>query len=137
MKVSEGDLCMAWLEAYHFLLAEGITLFCQGIQRKKWAHNIRKPGLKFGRSKFAKAIRWIQWGDEGVYSYQPKVGHVAVLLFNMVQDGKGFNFGTMAKQLLGDTGDAWAQAENGVRVDSAFLEIVNQEKFNRFNHITG
>lgn len=28
MKVGEGDLCMAWLGAYYFLLAEGITLFC-------------------------------------------------------------------------------------------------------------
>lgn len=125
-KVSQGDLCRAWLEAYHFLLAEGITLFCQGIQRKKWAHSIRKPGLKFRRSKFAKAIRWIQWGDDSVYSYQPKVGHVADLLFNIVQDGKKFNLGTLAKQLLSDTGDASAQVENQVRVDSAFLEIVTR-----------
>lgn len=75
-------------------------------------------------------------GRRGLYSYELKVGHVGDLLFNMVQDGKGFNLGTMAKQLLGDTGDAWAEAENGVRVDGAFLEMVNGERFNWFNHIT-
>ena len=135
-QVSKADLCMAWLEVYRPLLAEGITLFSQGIQPQK-GYNIRKPSSEFRSSKFAKAIRWIQWEDGRGYAYQPKVGHVAGLLFNILQDGKRFNLGTIARQLLSDTGNASPQNENQARVDSAFLEIVNKENFNRFNQIIG
>ena len=133
-KVSKADLCMAWLEVYQPLLAEGITLFSQGIQPQK-GDNIRKPSSKFAKSKFAKATQWIQWVNGQSFSYHPKAGHVADLLFNILQDGKRFNLGTIARQLLSDTGNSSSQNENQARVDSAFLEIVNQENFNEFNDI--
>ena len=135
-KVSKADLCMAWLEVYRPLLAEGITLFSQGIQPQK-GDNIPNTSRKFNRSKFAKAIRWIRSVNGQSFSYRPEAGHVAGLLFNILQDGKKFNLGTIARQLLSDTGNASTQNENQARVDSAFLEIVNQENFNRFNQIIG
>ena len=134
--VSRADLCMAWLEVYRPLLAEGITLFSQGIQPQK-GYNIWNTSSKFGKSKFAKATRWIRLVNGQSFSYHPKAGHVANLLFNILQDGRRFNLGTIARQLLSDTGTASSQNENQARVDSAFLEIVNKENFNRFNQIIG
>ena len=135
-KVSKADLCMAWLEVYQQLLAEGITFFSQGIQPQR-GYNIPNTSRKFDRSKFAKATQWIRSVNGQSFSYHPKVGHVAGLLFNILQDGRRFNLGTIARQLLSDTGNASSQNENQARVDNAFLEIVNQENFNRFNQIIG
>ena len=135
-RVSKADLCMAWLEVYQPLLAEGITLFSQGIQPQK-GDNIPNTSSKFGKSKFAKATQWIRLVNGQSFSYRPEAGHVAGLLFNILQDGKRFNLGTIARQLLSDTGNASSQNENQARVDSAFLEIVNKENFNRFNQIIG
>ena len=135
-RVSNADLCMAWLEVYQPLLAEGITLFSQGIQPQK-GDNIPNTSSKFGKSKFAKATQWIRSVNGQSFFYQPEAGHVAGLLFNILQDGKKFNLGTIARQLLSDTGKTSSQNENQARVDSAFLEIVNKENFNRFNQIIG
>ena len=134
-KVSQGDLCLAWLAAHQPLLAEGITLFCQGIQFGKQIPNPREESPKFQGSPFAQAIRWIELEDDRVVAYQPKAKEVADLLFNIVQDGKKFDLGTIARRLLGDTENASAQGENQTRVDSAFSEIVNSENFNEFNDI--
>ena len=136
-RVSQGDLCLAWLAAHQPLLAEGITLFCQGIQFGKQIPNLLEESPQFEGSPFAQAIRWIELEDDRVVAYQPKAKEVADLLFNIVLDGKKFDLGTIARQLLGDTGNAAAQGENQTRVDSAFREIVNSENFNTFNHILG
>ena len=134
-KVSQGDLCLAWLAAHQPLLAEGITLFCQGIQFGKQIPNLLEESPQFQGSPFAQAIRWIELEDDRVVAYQPKAKEVADLLFNIVLDGKKFDLGTIARQLLGDTGNVSTQGENQTRVDSAFREIVNSENFNEFNDI--
>ena len=134
-KVSQGDLCLAWLAAHQPLLAEGITLFCQGIRFGKQIPNLLEESPQFEGSPFAQAIRWIELEDDRVVAYQPEAKEVANLLFNIVQDGKKFDLGTIARRLLGDTGNASTQGENQTRVDSAFREIVNSENFNEFNDI--
>ena len=136
-KVSKGDLCMAWLEAYQPLLAETIALFCQGIQFGKQIDNLREESREFKGSPFAQAIRWIELEGNSPVAYQPEAKEVADLLFHILQDGKKFNLGTIARQLLKDSANPSVHGENQERANSALLEIVNKENFNRFNHILG
>ena len=145
-KVSKGDLCMAWLETYQPLLAEGITLFAQGIQFGKRIQNPRKESREFKRSKFSKSLEWLKRENARVVHYQPKIEHVAELLFHLIQGGKKFQLGTIAQQLLAKeteyVGNENVDNENVdnekiSKVEKAFLSLVSQNNYNRFNQIIG
>ena len=133
-KVEKGDLCMAWLETYQPLLAEGITLFSEGIQFSKQKAKTRKESPEFKKTDYAEAINWVKLETNRSSSiYQPKPGQLADLLFHIVQDGKKFDLGTIARELIG-TGKKNQEVNQG-RVKKAFLDIVNDNHFNRVDQI--
>lgn len=133
-KVGKGDLCMAWLETYQPLLAEGIVIFGKGIQGE--AYDATRA---FRRSKFAEALSWLKVEEPTDEPFQPKIGHIVEILFHITQRGKRFQLGSIAQQLLKKEttpiGIKTAQTEEGSRVEKAFLSLVDATNYTRFNQI--
>lgn len=134
-KVSQGDLCMSWLETYQPLLAEGIVIFGKGIQGKAY-----EESRAFRRSTFADALEWLKVHEPVDEPFKPKIGHIVELLFHVTQGGGRFKLGDIAQQLLHDEepaaiGNETAKTENGCQVERAFLSLVDKTNYTRFNRI--
>ena len=136
IKVSQGDLCMSWLETYQPLLAEGIVIFGKGIQGEAY-----EESRAFQRTRFAKAIDWLKVDPPTNEPFQPKIGHIVELLFHVTQGGGKFQLGSIAQQLLkeeetpiGGKADP-AKTKKGYQVEKAFLSLVDATNYTRFNQI--
>ena len=135
-KISQGDLCLSWLETYQPLLAEGIVIFGKGIQGQAY-----EESKAFQRTRFADAIDWLKVDPPTNEPFKPKIGHIVELLFHVTQGGKRFKLGDIAQQLLreeqtpiGGKTEA-ATTDNGSRVEKAFLRLVDETNYTRFNQI--
>ena len=135
-KVSQGDLCMSWLETYQPLLAEGIVIFGKGIQGEAY-----EESRAFQRTRFAKAIDWLKVDPPTNEPFKPKIGHIVELLFHVTQGGGKFQLGSIAQQLLkeeetpiGDKAEP-AKTKKGYQVETAFLSLVDETNYTRFNQI--
>lgn len=134
--IKQGELCVAWLEAYQPLLAETIVLFSQELQPRVKIR--REPTRNFEKSMFSKAVEWIPLrSNASPCHYRPKPEHVADLLFNVVQGGKQFKLGKIASELLSPNGTNGQENPNVPIVQDALLAIVNGENYERFNQILG
>ena len=136
IKVSQGDLCMSWLETYQPLLAEGIVIFGKGIQGEAY-----EESRAFQKTRFAKAIDWLKVDPPTNEPFQPKIGHIVELLFHVTQGGGKFQLGSIAQQLLkeeetpiGGKADP-AKTKKGYQVETAFLSLVDATNYTRFNQI--
>lgn len=135
-KVNKGDLCMAWLETYQPLLAEGIVIFGKGIQGKPY-----EESRAFHRSKFSNALDWLKVDEPTNEPFQPKIGHIVELLFYITKGGDEFQLGSIAEELLKDeetpigSKGATATTTNGNHVEKAFLSLVDATNYTRFNQI--
>ena len=135
-KVSQGDLCMSWLETYQPLLAEGIVIFGKGIQGEAY-----EESRAFQRTRFAKAIDWLKVDPPTNEPFKPKIGHIVELLFHVTQGGGKFQLGSIAQQLLKEEetpigGKAEpAKTKKGYQVETAFLSLVDETNYTRFNQI--
>ena len=136
-KVSQGDLCMSWLETYQPLLAEGIVIFGKGIRGETY-----EESRAFQKTRFANAIDWLKSDPpDKKEPFKPKIGHIVELLFHVTQGGKRFKLGDIAQQLLkreetpiGGKKET-ATTDGGTRVEQAFLSLVNETNYTRFNQI--
>ena len=135
-KISQGDLCMSWLETYQPLLAEGIVIFGKGIQGQAY-----EESKAFQRTRFADAIDWLKVDPPTNEPFKPKIGHIVELLFHVTQGGKRFKLGDIAQQLLRKEQTPiggkkkTATTNNGIRVEKAFLRLVDETNYTRFNQI--
>ena len=132
--MSQGDLCMAWLETYQPLLAEGIIVFGKGIKGEAY-----EQSKEFSHSKFANALKWLNISEPTDEPFRPKVSDITDLLFHITQGGVGFKLGSVAEQLLKDegtlNGNDSATTGTGSLVEKAFFRLVNQKNYTRFNKI--
>ena len=138
-KVSPANICMAWLETYQPLLAEGIVRFAEGIQFDSRKAASRPPSRRFEQSIFDEKLRWLRMDHNRKPCYQPKTEHVVELLFHLIQGGKKFQIGNIAKELLREETEVIGSSNGTSRAittaENAFLSMVNQKNYNRFEAI--
>lgn len=135
-RVSKANLCMAWLETYQPLLAEGIIHFAEGIQFGK-VKDPRRESRQFERSLFSEKLDWIKLDSDRKAFYQPNAEQIVELLFNVIQGGKRFRLDTIARELLGNessyVGNNDSSNETTNKAESAFMSLVDKNNYNRFD----
>lgn len=135
-RVSKANLCMAWLETYQPLLAEGIIHFAEGIQFGK-VKEPRTETRRFRKSVFYEKLDWIKLEYDRKAFYQPNTEQIVELLFNVIQGGNRFRLDTIARELLGNessyVGNNDSSNETTNKAESAFMSLVDKNNYNRFD----